>query len=87
MQLNPKLKARITKLVMFSIKNHWSILVILAVLQFITGKQMAGSVDLLPVSYKLLSKIHDILGILFLIVAITLSLEKFYLYLLSKKKI
>ena len=70
-----KLKPTINKLVLFSIKTHWSLLIVLAVFQYWTGRYMSFYSEL-P-----LYRWHALGGKLFLAVAILLTLEKLYLLL------
>jgi hypothetical protein len=80
-------KPVVTKLVMWSIKNHWIGLVVLIGTMYITGNAMAEANPYIPLSYSMLFTIHSWTGKLVLITAVFLALEKLYLWLLRNKRL
>lgn len=81
-----KIKPNLTKIVMWSVKKHWLILVVLIGGQYLTGKGLADP-SLTSISYDRLFGLHSFGGNLILIAAIFLGLEKIYLWLMRTGKI
>ena len=77
-------KPTITKLVMWSVKNHWLLLVVAIGAQYLIGKAMVNPNLDIPLSYDNLLSIHSWLGNLILVVAVFLGIEKIYLWLLRR---
>lgn len=92
-----KIKPKITRFVMFCIKNHWLVLVAMIGVQYLTGNMLAESgaglypteADEFPLNLDrgLVLAIHSWGGKLFLIAGGLLAAEKIYLLLLKKNKI
>ena len=87
----PKLKTIINKIIVFSFKNHWLGLLILAGFMYLSGKVMAEPEELFFVIprnyYRLVKELHELFGKLILISAIFLAAQKVYLLLVRKFKI
>lgn len=83
-----KIKPKVTRFVMFCIKNHWLILVAMIAVQYLTGNMLSESNEF-PVDLDrgLVLAIHSWGGKLFLITGGFLAVEKIYLFLLKKNKI
>ena len=82
------LKAIVTKIVMWSVKNHWLMLVLILGLQYISGEAIGGDRKWLEITgYQNWRMIHELNSKLILIVTGLLALEKGYLYLLRRRKI
>lgn len=77
------IKALVTPIVMWSIKNHWIFLVSIIVLQYLLGDGLAGEPKL-PIPIEWAPFLHEWLGKILLGFAIVLTGEKLYLYLLKK---
>ncbi|QHO63439.1 hypothetical protein [Candidatus Chazhemtobacterium aquaticus] len=83
-----KIKAMITKMVMWSVKNHWLMLVLILGLQYISGEAIGGDKKWLEITgYQNWRMIHELNSKLILIVTGLLALEKGYLFLLRSRKI
>jgi hypothetical protein len=82
-----KVKSFINRAVMWSIKNHWIFLIILVGVQSLTGSAMVDPKPWIPFSQNLLFTLHSFLGKLIFVLAIGLTLEKLYLWLLRRGKI
>lgn len=83
-----KIKAMVTKTVMWSVKNHWLMLVLILGLQYISGDAIGGDKKWLEITgYQNWRIIHEINSKLILIVTGLLALEKGYLFLLRSRKI
>lgn len=82
------LKPQVTRVVMWTIKNHWLALVVLIGVQYLTGNMLAEPNEF-PISLDrgLVLAIHSWGGKLFLIAGGLLAAEKIYLLLLKKNKI
>lgn len=83
-----KIKPSITKFVMFCIKQHWLLLLLMIGVQYTTGNILAEPGEF-PVNLDrgLVLAIHSLGGKLFLITGALLAFEKIYLYLLKKNQI
>ena len=83
-----KIKPAVTRFVMFCIKQHWLLLVLMIGVQYTTGNILAKPGDF-PVNLDrgLVLAIHSLGGKLFLIVGTLLAVEKIYLMLLRKNKV
>lgn len=83
-----KIKAMVTKMVMWSVKNHWLMLVLILGLQYISGEAIGGDKKWLEITgYQNWRMIHELNSKLILIVTGLLALEKGYLFLLRSRKI
>lgn len=83
-----KIKTMVTKTVMWSVKNHWLMLVLILGLQYISGEAMGGDKKWLEITgYQNWRMIHELNSKLILIVTGLLALEKGYLFLLRSRKI
>lgn len=83
-----KIKAMVTKTVMWSVKNHWLMLVLILGLQYISGEAIGGDKKWLEITgYQNWRMIHELNSKLILIVTGLLALEKGYLFLLRSRKI
>lgn len=83
-----KIKATVTKTVMWSVKNHWLMLVLILGLQYISGEAIGGDKKWLEITgYQNWRMIHELNSKLILIVTGLLALEKGYLFLLRSRKI
>lgn len=83
-----KIKAMVTKMVMWSVKNHWLMLVLILGLQYISGEAIGGDRKWLEITgYQNWRMIHELNSKLILIVTGLLALEKGYLFLLRSRKI
>ena len=83
-----KIKAMVTKTVMWSVKNHWLMLVLILGLQYISGEAIGGDKKWLEITgYQNWRIIHELNSKLILIVTGLLALEKGYLFLLRSRKI
>lgn len=83
-----KIKAMVTKMVMWSVKNHWLMLVLILGLQYISGEAIGGDKKWLEITgYQNWRMIHEINSKLILVVTGLLALEKGYLFLLRSRKI
>ncbi len=83
-----KIKAMVTKTVMWSVKNHWLMLVLILGLQYISGEAIGGDRKWLEITgYQNWRMIHELNSKLILIVTGLLALEKGYLFLLRSRKI
>ena len=72
---------------MFSIKNHWLILVVMIGVQYLTGNMLAEAEFPINLDRGLVLAIHSLGGKLFLIAGALLAVEKIYLILLKKNKV
>jgi len=82
------LKTIVTKIVMWSVKNHWLMLVLILGLQYISGEAIGGDKKWLEITgYQNWRMIHELNSKLILIVTGLLALEKGYLFLLRSRKI
>ena len=82
------LKAMVTKMVMWSVKNHWLMLVLMLGLQYVSGEAIGGDRKWLEIAgYGNWRMIHELNSKLILIVTGLLALEKGYLFLLRNRKI
>lgn len=78
----------VTKTVMWSVKNHWLMLVLILGLQYISGEAIGGDKKWLEITgYQNWRMIHELNSKLILIVTGLLALEKGYLFLLRSRKI
>ena len=83
-----KIKAMVTKMVMWSVKNHWLMLVLILGLQYISGEAIGGDKKWLEITgYQNWRMIHELNSKLILIVTGLLALEKGYLSLLRSRKV
>lgn len=83
-----KIKAMVTKTVMWSVKNHWLMLVLILGLQYISGEAIGGDKKWLEITgYQNWRMIHELNSKVILIVTGLLALEKGYLFLLRSRKI
>ncbi|GEM_PF-2907218 len=83
-----KIKAMVTKTVMWSVKNHWLMLVLILGLQYISGEAIGGDKKWLEITgYQNWRMIHELNSKLILVVTGLLALEKGYLFLLRSRKI
>lgn len=83
-----KIKAMVTKMVMWSVKNHWLMLVLILGLQYISGEAIGGDKKWLEITgYQNWRMIHELNSKLILVVTGLLALEKGYLFLLRSRKI
>jgi hypothetical protein len=83
-----KIKATVTKTVMWSVKNHWLMLVLILGLQYISGEAIGGDKKWLEITgYQNWRMIHELNSKLILVVTGLLALEKGYLFLLRSRKI
>lgn len=83
-----KIKPSITRFVMFCIKNHWLILVVMIGVQYLTGNMLAEANEFsINLDRGLVLTIHSWGGKLFLIAGTLLAVEKIYLILLKKNKV
>lgn len=83
-----KIKAMVTKTVMWSVKNHWLMLVLILGLQYISGEAIGRDKKWLEITgYQNWRMIHELNSKLILIVTGLLALEKGYLFLLRSRKI
>lgn len=83
-----KIKAMVTKMVMWSVKNHWLMLVLILGLQYISGEAIGGDKKWLEITgYQNWRMIHELNSKLILIVTGLLALEKGYLFLLRSRKV
>jgi len=73
---------------MWSVKNHWLMLVLILGLQYISGEAIGGDKKWLEITgYQNWRMIHELNSKLILIVTGLLALEKGYLFLLRSRKI
>ena len=83
-----KIKAMVTKMVMWSVKNHWLMLVLILGLQYISGEAIGGDKKWLEITgYQNWRMIHELNSKLILVVTGLLALEKGYLFLLRSRKV
>ena len=83
-----KIKTMVTKTVMWSVKNHWLMLVLILGLQYISGEAIGGDKKWLEITgYQNWRMIHELNSKLILVVTGLLALEKGYLFLLRSRKI
>lgn len=83
-----KIKAMVTKTVMWSVKNHWLMLVLILGLQYISGEAIGGDKKWLEITgYQNWRMIHELNSKLILVVTGLLALEKGYLFLLRSRKV
>lgn len=83
-----KIKAMVTKTVMWSVKNHWLMLVLILGLQYISGEAIGGDKKWLEIiGYQNWRMIHELNSKLILVVTGLLALEKGYLFLLRSRKV
>jgi hypothetical protein len=82
-----KIKPKVSRLVLFSIQNHWLILVVTVVILFVSGEAMVEPKEWLELNRRSLFTVHAVSAKFLLVATGLLGLEKIYLYLLRKQKI
>ena len=82
----PRVKPLLSRFVLWSIKNHWLLLILVISLQFVSGKILSGALAVnLP--RPTVFAIHSTLGLLIFIIAILMTLAKLFLWLMKKGKL
>ncbi len=75
------------RFVVWSIKNHWILLVTVVGMQYLTGKMMTEWGIPFGLSVSTVLEFHEFNGGMIMLLAVGLSLEKGYLWLKRKGKV